>query len=131
MSNQAIKLALLASMSMINVACAAATPVRQPYIVQLNDAPLVPSAQGQAPLRGDESRRQADELKARQRAVLALVPEAPVQYQYTTALNGFAILLTQQEAATLRANPAVRQVTPDKAEELQGGGARPKSVPAQ
>lgn len=127
MANLAVKLALLASMTITGTASAAAAAagdtVRRSYIVQLHDAPLAS--------RAGPARRQAAELEAQQRAVLALVPQAPVQYRYTTTLNGFAILLTQQEAATLRAHPGVKQVTPDRQEQLQNGGAKTKLAPEQ
>lgn len=135
MSQHTLKLALLAGIATLCAAQAgsAAAQARQAYIVQLSDAPLA-SRTGGAPgldVRSDEARRYVAQLEAKQRAVLALVPQAPVQYRYTTTLNGFAIQLTQQEAATLRAHPGVRQVTPDRQEQLQSGGAKTKLAPEQ
>ena len=108
---------------------APAQETRQAYIVQLAEAPLAAQASrlGARDASGDAARRRADELKARQDAVLALVPDAPVQYRYSAALNGFAAMLTPAEAARLRAHPDVTQVSLVKEEQVDqtGAGARP------
>lgn len=118
------------SLQLVLLAGAASTPaqaesMRQAYIVQLAAAPLAGQAGSlRAPgAEGDAARRRAAELKARQDAVLALVPDAPVQYRYTAALNGFAAMLTPAEAARLRAHPNVTQVSLVKEEHVDEAGS--------
>ena len=118
------------SLQLVLLAGAACTPaqaesMRQAYIVQLAAAPLAGQAGSlRAPgAEGDAARRRAAELKARQDAVLALVPDAPVQYRYTAALNGFAAMLTPAEAARLRAHPNVTQVSLVKEEHVDEAGS--------
>ena len=118
------------SLQLVLLAGAASTPaqaesMRQAYIVQLAAAPLAGQAGSlRAPgAEGDAARRRAAELKARQDAVLALVPDAPVQYRYTAALNGFAAMLTPAEAARLRAHPTVTQVSLVKEEHVDEAGS--------
>lgn len=96
---------------------------RRAYIVQLADAPLaaytggVPGlapaiARGRRLDAGSEAaRRYTAYLEDKQNAVLALVAEAPVQYRYSVTLNGFAAMLTPDEAARLKAHPGVLQVS--------------------
>ena len=123
---------------------APAAQARRAYIVQLADAPLaaytggVPglaptSVPGQRLDTGSEAaRRYTAYLEDRQRAVLALVAEAPVQYRYTVALNGFAAMLTPDEVARLRASPDVAQVSFSTLEHMDGGGGeRQAAAPPQ
>ncbi|MBG6223079.1 MULTISPECIES: protease inhibitor I9 family protein [unclassified Janthinobacterium] len=105
-----------------------AQQARHSYIVQLKDAPLASYTGGVAGLvptvsegsrldTGSEAaRRYTAYLEERQRAVLALVAGAPVQYRYTVTLNGFAAMLTPDEVARLRASPDVAQVSPTSVE---------------
>ena len=118
-----------------------AAQARRACIVQLTDAPLasylggVPglaptSVPGQRLDTGSEAaRRYTAYLQDRQRAVLALVAEAPVQYRYTVALNGFAAMLTPDEVARLRASPDVAQVSFSTLEHTDGGGGERQAAP--
>ena len=116
-----LSLAILAG-AMALPADASATPARQAYIVQL---PMqLPAA---APPGAAQREARAAQMEAQRRAVLALVPEASVQHQYTAALNGFAALLTPAEVKRLRASPLVARVSPSTEEHVQDRGAR--SVP--
>ncbi|QYG09172.1 protease inhibitor I9 family protein [Janthinobacterium sp. PAMC25594] len=111
MSTIRLSLALLAAASVLPAGVSAVQ--RQPYIVQLcvQLTPLPDAAQ----------------REAGRRTVLALIPDATVQYQYTAALNGFAALLTPAEVKRLRASPLVARVSPDTEEHVNDRGAR--SVP--
>lgn len=114
---------------------------RRAYIVQLADAPLaayaggVPGlaatiAQGQRlDTRSEAARRYTAYLEERQRAVLALVAEAPVQYRYTVTLNGFAALLTPDEAARLKAHPDVLHVSLSTMEQVNESGGKRQRPP--
>ncbi|WP_219133389.1 protease inhibitor I9 family protein [Janthinobacterium sp. UMAB-60] len=115
MSTIRLSLALLAAASVLPAGVSAAQ--RQPYIVQLcvQLTPLPDAAQREA------------QREAGRRTVLALVPDATVQYQYTAALNGFAALLTPAEVKRLRASPLVARVSPSTEEHVNDRGAR--SVP--
>ena len=120
---------------------APATQARRAYIVQLADAPLaaytggVPGlaptiAQGQRlDTDSEAARRYTAYLEDKQRAVLALVAEAPVQYRYTVTLNGFAALLTTEEAARLQASPDVLQVSLSTIEHVNGGNGKLQPPP--
>ena len=109
--------AILAS-ACILPAAPAASP-RHAYIVQLTAALRAPQAD-------DDAARHAE----RQRAVLALVPDATVQYRYTNALDGFAALLTPAEVKRLRASPLVARVSPDTEEYVNDGGTHRATGPA-
>lgn len=101
-----LSVAILASACILPAAPAA--PPRQAYIVQLTAALQAD---------GDAARR-----AERRRAVLALVPDATVQYRYTNALDGFAALLTPAEVKRLRASPLVARVSPDSEEHVNDRG---------
>lgn len=95
---------------------------RRAYIVQLADPPLASyTLQGQR-LEADSAaaRSYIHYLEDKQRAVLALVKNAPVQYQYTVTLNGFAAMLTQAEVVRLKTAPGVTQVSPNTVEHVNG-----------
>ena len=121
MSAVHLSLAILAG-AMALPAGASAAPARQAYIVQLPAA--APTA---APPDAALREARAAQMEAQRRAVLALVPEASVQHQYTAALNGFAALLTPAEVKRLRASPLVARVSPSTEEHAHDRGAR--SVP--
>ena len=112
-----LSLAILASACILPAAPAA--PPRHAYIVQLAATLRAPQADGDAARRAE-----------RQRAVLALVPDATVQYRYTNALDGFAALLTPAEVKRLRASPLVARVSPDTEEHVNDGGTHRGSGPA-
>ncbi|UQV45181.1 protease inhibitor I9 family protein [Janthinobacterium lividum] len=106
MSAIRLSLAILAAASVLPTGASAAAPQRQPYIVELR---VEPGAQREA------------QREAGQRAVLALVPDATVQYHYTAALHGFAALLTPAEVQRLRASPLVARVAPGTEDQFNGG----------
>ncbi|MGK5036625.1 protease inhibitor I9 family protein [Janthinobacterium sp. LB3P118] len=112
-----LSFAILASACILPAAPAA--PPRHAYIVQLAATPQAPQADGDAARRAE-----------RQRAVLALVPDATVQYRYTTALHGFSALLSPAEVKRLRASPLVARVSPDTEEHVNDGGTHRGSGPA-
>lgn len=103
---------------------AQAPAARLSYLVQLRAPPLASQADGVHGLdtNSDAARRYTARLEAQQRAVLALVPDAPVQYRYTVAFNGFAAMLTTAEVARLQASPDVAKVSPGSIEHTQDGG---------
>ena len=119
MSAIRFSLAILAAASVLPAGASAAQ--RQLYIVQLSmQLPSPPDAVQRDDQR--QAQREAD-----RRAVLALVPDATVQYhtvqyQYTAALNGFAALLTPDEVTRLRASPLVARVAPGTEDQINGGG---------
>lgn len=117
MSAIRLSLVLLAAASVLP-AGASAAPQRQAYVVELR-AQLAPpdAAQGNA------------QREAGRRAVLALVPDATVQYHYTAALNGFAALLTPAEVQRLRASPLVARVAPGTDDQFNGGGTHKAAAP--
>jgi hypothetical protein len=108
-----LSLAILAAASMLP-AGAPAAPQRQPYIVELR---VEPGMQRQS------------QREAGRRAVLALVPDATVQYHYTAALNGFAAMLTPAEVKRLRASPLVARVAPGTEDQFNGGGTHQTAAP--
>lgn len=116
-------LAGMASLHALPVAAQAAAP-RLSYLVQLRAPPLASQADGVHGLdtHSDAARRYTARLEAQQRAVLALVPDAPVQYRYTVTFNGFAAMLTPAEVARLQASPDVVKVSPGSVEHTQDGG---------
>lgn len=131
MSAFRLSIAILAGMASIHalpVAAQAAT-VRLSYLVQLRAPPLASQADGVHGLdtNSDAARRYTAQLEAQQRAVLALVPDAPVQYRYTVAFNGFAAMLTTDEVARLQASPEVARVSPGSIEHTQDGGGNGKN----
>ncbi|WP_332861285.1 protease inhibitor I9 family protein [Janthinobacterium svalbardensis] len=118
MSTIRLSLALLAAASVLPAGASAAQ--RQPYIVQLRVQLRVQPGVHLTP-QPDAAQREA-QREAGRRTVLALVPDATVQYQYTAALNGFAALLTPAEVKRLRASPLVARVSPDTEEHINDGG---------
>ena len=126
MSTFRLSIAILAGMASIHAlpAAAQAAAARLSYLVQLRAPPLASQADGVHGLdtRSDAARRYTAQLEAQQRAVLALVPDAPVQYRYTVTFNGFAAMLTPAEVARLQASPAVVKVSPGSVEHTQDGG---------
>jgi hypothetical protein len=116
MSAIRLSLAILAAASMLPAGASAAQ--RQAYIVELRLELPPPDAVQR------ETRREAG-----RRAVLALVPDATVQYHYTAALNGFAAMLTPAEVRRLRASPLVARVAPATEDQFNGGGAHQAATP--
>lgn len=108
-----------------------ADDVRRPYIVQLADKPIA-SYDGQIsgmpatqPEPGNRLDFQSAEvqlyngyLDQKQSAVRATISEAPVLYNYSVVLNGFAALLTDDEVRALQARPDVASVVPDTPRQL-------------
>ncbi|PIF09338.1 protease inhibitor I9 family protein [Janthinobacterium sp. 13] len=117
MSAIRFSLAILAAASVLP-AGASAAPQRQPYIVEVRMQLTPPDAiQRETP------------REAGRRAVLALVPDAIVQYHYTAALNGFAALLTPAEVQRLRTSPLVARVAPDTEDQFNSGGMHRTAAP--
>ena len=127
MSAFRLSIAILAGITGIHAlpVAAQAAAARVSYLVQLRAPPLASQADGVHGLdtNSDAARRYTARLEAQQRAVLALVPDAPVQYRYTVAFNGFAAMLTADEVARLQASPDVAQVSPGTVEHTQEDGA--------
>jgi len=103
-----------------------ADDTRRPYIVQLTDKPVasydgsingLPATQPQAGNRLDidasEVHLYSDYLGQKQAVVRATVANAPVTYNYSVVLNGFAAMLTDDEVRALQARSDVAQVVPD------------------
>lgn len=126
MSTLRLGIAILAGMASLHAlpVTAQAAAARQSYLVQLRAPPLASQADGVHGLdtHSDAARRYTARLEAQQNAVLALVPDAPVQYRYTAAFNGFAALLTADEVARLQASPDVARVSPGTVEHTHDGG---------
>lgn len=126
MSAFRLSIAILAGITGIHAlpVAAQAAAARVSYLVQLRAPPLASQADGVHGLdtNSDAARRYTARLEAQQRAVLALVPEAPVQYRYTVAFNGFAAMLTADEVARLQASPDVARLSPGTIEHMQDGG---------
>jgi hypothetical protein len=130
MSVSHLSIAILSGITGIHAlpAAAQAAEARLSYLVQLRTAPLASQADGVHGLdtHSDAARRYTARLEAQQRAVLALVPEAIVQYRYTVTFNGFAAMLTPAEVARLQASPDVARVSPGTVEQTQDGGGNGK-----
>lgn len=130
MSTFRLSIAILAGMASIHAlpAAAQAAAARLSYLVQLRAPPLASQADGVHGLdtHSDAARHYTAQLEAQQRAVLALVPDAPVQYRYTVTFNGFAAMLTPAEVARLQASPDVARVSPGTVEHMQDGGGNGK-----
>ncbi|WP_180277066.1 MULTISPECIES: protease inhibitor I9 family protein [unclassified Janthinobacterium] len=135
MSAFRLSIAILAGMASLHAlpVAAQAAAARLSYLVQLRAPPLASQADGVHRLDtdSDTARRYTAQLEAQQRAVLALVPDAPVQYRYTVAFNGFAAMLTRAEVARLQASPDVARVSPGSIEHTQdgGGSGKPQARP--
>jgi len=133
MSTFRLCIAILAGMTGIHAlpVAAQAAEARQSYVVQLRTPPLASQADGVHGLdtNSDAARRYTARLEAQQRAVLALIPDAPVQYRYTAAFNGFAAMLTPVEVARLQASPDVARVSPGSIEHMQDGNEKSQARP--
>ncbi len=105
---------------------ARADDVRRPYIVQLADPPLVayagtvtglqatrPAAGKRLDLDAPAVQRYGAYLRQKQAAVRAAIAAAPVLYDYQIALNGFAVLLTDEEVRALKARGDVARISAD------------------
>jgi subtilisin family serine protease len=103
-----------------------ADDVRRPYIVQLADKPVssytgdiagLPATQPEPGNRLDidssDVHLYSDYLGQKQQIVRASVADAPVLYNYSVVLNGFAALLTDDEVRALQLRSDVAAVTPD------------------
>lgn len=113
---------LLASAAM----AAQAQEARRPYIVQLQDAPAanytggtngMAATQPAPGQRFDYSKLEVQDyvryLGDKQSAVLATVADAPVIATYDVVLNGFAVMLTDEQVLSLKNNPDVADVQAD------------------
>lgn len=114
-----LSLAIMAAASVLPASASAAQ--RQPYIVELRAELRVELPPPDA--------AQRDAKEANRRAVLALVPDATVQYHYTAALNGFAAMLTPAEVKRLRASPLVARVAPNAEDQFNDGGTHQATAP--
>ena len=114
-----LSLAIMAAASVLPAGASAAQ--RQPYIIELRVEQRLELPPGAAQR---EARKEAD-----RRAVLALVPDATVQYHYTAALNGFAAMLTPAEVKRLRASPLVARVAPNAEDQFNNGGTQQAAPP--
>ena len=105
---------------------AQADDIRRPYIVQLADKPVasytgeiagMPATQPEPGARLDidssEVHLYSDYLGQKQQVVRASVADAPVLYNYSVVLNGFAALLTDDEVRALQLRSDVAAITPD------------------
>ncbi|TFW34277.1 S8 family serine peptidase [Massilia horti] len=108
-----------------------ADDVRRPYIVQLADKPIAsydgqisgmpatqPEPGSRLDLQSAEVQLYGDYLDQKQAAVRATVSEAPVLYNYSVVLNGFAALLTDDEVRALMARSDVSSIVPDTPRQL-------------
>ena len=108
-----------------------AQEVRRPYIVQLQDQPAatyVGGVDGLAPTQPapgvafDYFSRDVQEyvryLGDRKSEVLATIGDAPVIANYDVVLNGFAVMLTDDQVLALKSNPAVADVQADTARHI-------------
>ncbi len=110
---------------------ALAAEARRTYIVQLAAEPAASYSGGVAgyaatqpapgarfSARAASVQRYLRYLDAQQKSVAALVAKAPIVARYHTVYNGFAALLTDAEAAALRASPKVVAVHVDERRQL-------------
>jgi len=108
-----------------------ADDTRRPYIVQLTDKPVasysgdingLPATQPQPGNRLDIDASPvhlySDYLGQKQAVVRSTVPDAPITYNYSVVLNGFAAMLTDDEVRALQARSDVAQVVPDTPRQL-------------
>jgi subtilisin family serine protease len=108
------------------VASAQADDLRRPYIVQLADKPVAsyegdiaglpatkPEPGQRLELGSNAVVQYSDYLAQKQDSVKAVVANAPVTYNYSVVLNGFAAMLTDDEVRALQARTDVASVTPD------------------
>ena len=119
---------LAASIASAHAADIAST-TRQAYLVQLTDAPVAAYAGGVAglaatkpaagkqlsqSLASSQVQSYASYLSSKQNAIQALVASAPVLYRYQLVFNGFAAMLTPDEAKRLQGTAGVAAVTRSK-----------------
>lgn len=103
-----------------------ADDIRRPYIVQLADKPVASYTGGVSGMPATQpapgTRLNADSIDARQYSqyliqkqgtVQAVVANAPVLYNYSVVLNGFAALLTDAEVTQLQARSDVAAISAD------------------
>ncbi|MYM68389.1 S8 family serine peptidase [Pseudoduganella sp. FT55W] len=103
-----------------------ADDVRRPYIVQLADKPVStytggvsgiqatrPAAGQQLDLSAPNVQLYSQYLAQKQGSLLATIANAPVQYQFQLALNGFAAMLTDDEVRQLKARSDVAAISAD------------------
>jgi subtilisin family serine protease len=103
-----------------------ADDVRRPYIVQLTDKPVasyngeVSGMPATQPAPGQRLNIDAGDVQLynsyliqKQSTVLASVPSAPVTYNYSVVLNGFAAMLTDDEVLQLQARSDVAAISAD------------------
>jgi subtilisin family serine protease len=108
------------------VASAQADDLRRPYIVQLADKPVAsyegdiaglpatkPEPGQRLELSSNAVVQYSDYLAQKQSSVKAVVANAPITYDYSVVLNGFAAMLTDDEVRALQARTDVASVTPD------------------
>ncbi|XHS77038.1 S8 family peptidase [Burkholderiaceae bacterium UC74_6] len=120
-------LALLSSLA-VN---AHADEARKTYIVQLKDEPAVTYRGGVTglaatqPQSGENFRYGSDAVQAyvgylsqQQASIAATLGNAPVLANYHTVFNGFAAVLTEDQAKALKANAGVIEIFEDQARKL-------------
>lgn len=118
---------LVVGLATMTAGAAAQVAPRRNYIVQLVDAPVasyegaLPALGATRPAPGTRLNTAAPGaqayrryLDARQAAVAATVPAAPVYYRYGAVFNGFAARLSAAELQKLAAHPGVRAITADE-----------------
>ncbi|WP_317201871.1 S8 family serine peptidase [Janthinobacterium sp.] len=121
----------LAVLALFTSLAAHADDIRRPYIVQLADQPVAsysggvtglnatqPAKGKRLDLASDDVQRYAGYLDGKRAEVQAIIAQAPVQYQYSVVLNGFAALLTDAEVRQLKASGAVASIAADAANHL-------------
>ncbi|MDM4767013.1 S8 family serine peptidase [Pelomonas sp. SE-A7] len=122
----ALTLLSLAALALMAGAACADDDTRRPYVVQLADAPAASYAGGVAglaatkPASGSRLNLSASAVQdyiryveARQDQVLGNVGTVEPLYRYSLVFNGFAAMLTDAEARSLKSNPAVAAVEVD------------------
>jgi hypothetical protein len=108
-----------------------AQEVRRPYIVQLQDQPAatyVGGVEGLAPTqpaegvafdyRSPQVQEYVRYLGNRKSEVLATINNPQLIADYDVVLNGFAVMLTDDEVLALKANPAVADIQADAARHI-------------
>ena len=132
MKLQVRPIALAAAVLLSGVsAFAMAQEARRPYIVQLQNEPAATYQGGIAGLaatqpapgmRFDYTAAPVQDyvryLGDRKTEVLATIGNAPVLADYSVVLNGFAVMLTDAEVLTLKANAAVADIQADQPRHL-------------
>ena len=117
--------AVLLALSSLSMA-AFADDVRRPYIVQLADKPVAsytggvngiaatqPSAGARLDLESGDVQLYSDYLDQKQATVQAAIAGAPILYNYSVVMNGFAAMLTDAEVRTLKARSDVASIEAD------------------